>query len=60
MATVATTVAPARVGDILERTVGGERLSDDDALALLAEPRPGGRGRGGVADARRGAATRTS
>jgi cyclic dehypoxanthinyl futalosine synthase len=36
MASVATTVAPARVGDILERTVGGERLSDDDALALLA------------------------
>jgi cyclic dehypoxanthinyl futalosine synthase len=36
MATVATTVAPGRVGDILERTVGGERLSDDDALALLA------------------------
>ena len=27
MATVATTVAPARVGDILERTLGGERLS---------------------------------
>ena len=36
MASVATTVAPARVGDILERAVGGERLSDDDALALLA------------------------
>jgi cyclic dehypoxanthinyl futalosine synthase len=36
MATVATTVAPARVGDILERTLGGGRLSDDDALALLA------------------------
>jgi cyclic dehypoxanthinyl futalosine synthase len=36
MATVATTVAPGRVGDTLERTVGGERLSDDDALALLA------------------------
>ncbi len=36
MAAVATTVAPGRVGEILERTVGGERLSDDDALALLA------------------------
>ena len=36
MATVTTTVAPERVGDVLERTVGGERLSDDDALALLA------------------------
>ena len=36
MAAVATTVAPGRVADVLDRVVGGERLSDDDALALLA------------------------
>ena len=31
-----TTLAPDRVGDILERVLGGERLGDEDALALLA------------------------
>jgi cyclic dehypoxanthinyl futalosine synthase len=36
MATVATTLAPPPVGDILGRTLGGERLSDEDARALLA------------------------
>ncbi|MGD9695646.1 MAG: cyclic dehypoxanthinyl futalosine synthase [Thermoleophilia bacterium] len=29
------TLAPNRVGDILERVVGGERLGDEDALTLL-------------------------
>jgi cyclic dehypoxanthinyl futalosine synthase len=31
-----TTLAPDRVGDILERVVAGERLTDEEALALLA------------------------
>jgi cyclic dehypoxanthinyl futalosine synthase len=35
MATM-TTLAPSRADEILERVVGGERLGDEDALALVA------------------------